>query len=118
MLLDWIACQLIFGRPIKTKQLFLFGLPSTQKSLIINFISKALRVYFASSRRNDFADADNFYDLWVFDEFHEPDSESSAISSTEAGTAFANMLQLLDRQECRLDSKYSGVFLKKRNPLY
>lgn len=30
LLLDWIACQCCFQRPIKTKQLFLYGQPSTQ----------------------------------------------------------------------------------------
>ncbi|KAL6956225.1 hypothetical protein U1Q18_041256 [Sarracenia purpurea var. burkii] len=32
LLIDWIACQLCFSRPIKTKQLFLYGPPSTQKT--------------------------------------------------------------------------------------
>jgi hypothetical protein len=30
-----------------------------------------LRVYFASSRRGDFTESHDYYDLWVFDEFHE-----------------------------------------------
>lgn len=67
LLLDWIACQLSFQRPIKTKPLFLYGQPSTQKSLLIHILSKVLRIYFPSARRNDFAGADDFYDLWVFD---------------------------------------------------
>jgi len=34
LLIHWIACQLCFRRPIKIKQLFLYGEPSTQKTLI------------------------------------------------------------------------------------
>lgn len=29
LVLDWLACQLCFTRPLKTKQLFLYGTPST-----------------------------------------------------------------------------------------
>jgi hypothetical protein len=47
LLIDWIACQLCFRRPIKTKQLFLYGQPSTQKRLILNILSKVDRVLLA-----------------------------------------------------------------------
>lgn len=33
-LLDWIAVNVLFHRPIKTKQLRIYGVPSTQKTLI------------------------------------------------------------------------------------
>lgn len=62
-ILDWIACQLVFQRPIKTKQYFIYGEPSTQKTLMLHYIAKALRVYMASSRINDFSGADDFFDL-------------------------------------------------------
>lgn len=115
ILLDWIACQICFQRPIKTKLLFLYGPPSTQKTLIFSMLSKVLRIDFVSSRRNDFTGADNFYDLWVFDEFHEPEEENP-YGSNPTETAYANtLLKVLDGQECRLDSKYSRVFNKKRN---
>ena len=32
--LDRVACPLCFQRPIKTRQLFLYGWPSTQKTLL------------------------------------------------------------------------------------
>lgn len=118
ILIDWIACQLVFQRPIKTKQLFIYGAPSTQKTLILHFIAKVLRVYFASSRINDFAGADNYYDLWVFDEFHEPeDTTGYAYDRTSAdASAYANtLLKVLDGQECRLDSKYGKIYNKKVN---
>lgn len=56
-----------------------------------------LRIYFASSRRNDFAGAHDYYDLWVFFEFHEPDTGSTVIGASETGTAYANtLLKILD----------------------
>lgn len=82
-------------------------------------LSKVLRVYFASARRNDFAGAHDHYDVWVFDEFHEQSEQSSSgisVGSTSEGSSFVNnLLKVLDGQECRLDSKYSRVFTKKRN---
>lgn len=116
LLIDWVACQLCFNRPIKTKQLFLYGEPSTQKTLIISILAKVLNVYFASSRRNDFTGAHDYYHLWIFDEFQEPDENSNLIGATAEGSTFANtLLKVLDGQECRLDSKYSRVFKKKNN---
>lgn len=116
LVIDWIACQICFKRPIKTKQLFIYGEPSTQKTLLFHLLAKVLRIYFASARRNDFTGANDYYDLWAFDEFHEPNDESSLIGATAEGTAFANtILKVLDGQECRLDSKYARVFKKKRN---
>jgi hypothetical protein len=117
--LDWIACQVCWQRPLKTKQLFIYGAPSTQKTLLFHFLSNALRIYFGSSRKNDFTGAHDFYDLWIFDEFHEPDSDCSSYggySYSMEGTPFANtLLKMLDGQECRLDSKYGKVLNKKRN---
>lgn len=124
LVIDWVACQLCFKRPIKTKQLFIYGEPSTQKTLLMSFLSKVIRIYFASSRRNDFTGANDHYDLWVFDEFHEQEiSEHEGQMKTEEkrgttteGSAFVNnLLKVLDGQECRLDSKYSRVFKKKKN---
>lgn len=114
LLLDWIACQLCFGRPIKTKQMYVYGKPSTQKTLIFFFLAKVLKIYFASARRNDFTGAHNYYDLWLFDEFHEP--EEGNYGAFESGTPYFNtLLRILDGQECRLDSKYSRVFTKTKN---
>lgn len=116
LLLDWIACQLCFRRPLKTKQLFLYGEPSTQKTLIFQLLQKVLNIYFVSSRRNDFTGANDYYDLWVFDEFHEPSEDSGIHGATEEGTTFANtILKVLDGQECRLDSKYARIFTKRKN---
>lgn len=120
LVIDWIACQLCFRRPIKTKQLFIYGEPSTQKTLLLNLLSKVIRIYFASARRNDFAGANDHYDMWIFDEYHEHSEISEAggekVGSTMEGSSFVNnLLKVLDGQECRLDSKYSKVFKKKKN---
>lgn len=81
-----------FSRPIKTKQMFLYGPPSTQKTLILNILSKVLRIYFVGARRNDFAGAHDQYDLWVFDEFHQPNEDSGISGATEEGTTFFNTI--------------------------
>lgn len=63
LLIDWLACQLLFRRPVKTKQLFIYGEPSTQKTLMLHLIAKVVRVYYASSRRNDYVGANDYFDL-------------------------------------------------------
>jgi hypothetical protein len=84
----------------------------TQKTLLFNMLAKAINIYFASSRKNDFSRAHNYYDLWVFDEFHEPEEKSALFASTETGSTYSNtLLKMLDGQECRLDSKYSSAIL-------
>jgi len=83
LMIDWIACQLCMGRPIKTKQIFLYGEPSTQKTLLLNLLAKVINIYFASARRNDFAGAHDHYELWLFDEFHEPSESSGLFGATE-----------------------------------
>lgn len=67
----------VLRRPLKTKQIFVYGAPSTQKTLL-QILQKVLNIYFVSSHRNDFTGAKDYFDLWVFDEFHEP-SKSSRI---------------------------------------
>jgi len=42
----------------------------------MHYLSKVLKIDFASSRRNDFSGAHDYYDMWIFDEFHEPTSEN------------------------------------------
>jgi len=119
LLLDWVACQLCcFRRPLKTKQMFVYGSPSTQKTLVFQILQKVLNIDFVSSRRNDFTGAHDYYDLWVFDEFHQPSESSGMFGATEEGTVYSNtILQVLDGQEGRLDSKYGygGVFQKRKN---
>ena len=50
-----VATNLIFSRPIKTKQLLLYGEPSTQKTLILKMLDQVLNIYHASTRKNDFS---------------------------------------------------------------
>ncbi|RZS17292.1 hypothetical protein BHM03_00049414 [Ensete ventricosum] len=118
-LLDWLATNLIFRRPIKTKQLMLYGRPNTQKTLMFEMLSEVLNIYFASSRRNDFTGASDHYDLWVFDEFHLADTKYNLYSKGEVEelATFANntFLKVLDGQQCKLDTKYGKVINKFRN---
>jgi len=46
----------------------------------------------ASERRKNLAGAPNHYDIGLFDEFHEPDPQSSIIGATQEGTSFANTI--------------------------
>ncbi|RRT35961.1 hypothetical protein B296_00028409 [Ensete ventricosum] len=78
-LLDWLATNLIFDRPIKTKQLFLYGKPNAQKTLMFEMLSKVLNIYFASSRSNDFSGAHDNYDIWVFDEMFIGSDEEAGL---------------------------------------
>jgi len=50
VLLDWIAVNILYQRPMKTKQLLLYGEPSTQKSLLIQMFKKAFRIYFVGTK--------------------------------------------------------------------
>ncbi|KAA0048628.1 hypothetical protein E6C27_scaffold49708G00040 [Cucumis melo var. makuwa] len=53
LLLDWIASNLLFERPIKTRLLFLYGRSNTQKTLLISLLKKiGLRIYSVGKRRN------------------------------------------------------------------
>ncbi|RWW29236.1 hypothetical protein GW17_00006248 [Ensete ventricosum] len=118
-LLDWLATNLIFRRPVKIKQLMLYGRPNTQKTLMFKMLSEVLNIYFASSRRNDFTGASDHYDLWVFDEFHLADTKNNLHSKGEVEelATFANntFLKVLDGQQCKLDTKYGKVINKFRN---
>jgi len=42
-LLDWVA--LVCHRPVKTRQLLMYGSPSTQKTLFLTRLSRVLQVY-------------------------------------------------------------------------
>ena len=64
-----------------------------------------IRIYFASSRSNDFTGADDFYDLWVYDEFHQLDDSSLYGSSDSSNASNNTLLKVLDGQECRLDAR-------------
>jgi len=66
-----------------------------------------------SSRRKDFTGANDHYDLWVIDEFHEPGDNRGMFGASEEETTYANtILKILGGQECRLDSKYARIFSK------
>ena len=66
---------------------------------------------------NDFAGADDYYDLWVFDEFHNHERECGIRETiySENANLFNNTMLRVDGQECRLDAKYGEVLNKIRN---
>lgn len=118
VLLDWIAVNLLYQRPLKTKQLLLYGEPSTQKTLLMQILKNALRIYFVGTRMNDFSGADDHYDMWVFDEYtsNEKRDFNGNVQYSEAASAYnRTILRILDGQECRLDAKYNDIFRKTRN---
>lgn len=116
-LLDWLAVNLLFGRPLKTKQQLLYGEPSTQKTLIFEMLGAVLNIYHASTRKNDFSGAHDHYDLWLFDEFHVAEDDNVGAGMNQATMAAANntLLWVLDGQQCRLDAKYGRMLNKKKN---
>ena len=116
LLLDWLAVNRVVGskRPIKTRQLFVYGEPSTQKTLLIRMLQQALKVYTTGERKSDYSGADDFHDLWVLDEFQDHVAEKT-LYEEKPGAYLNHLLKLLDGQRCRLDAKYERVFLKKKN---
>lgn len=42
LLLDWLACQLCFQRPTRAKQLCIYGVPNTQKTLLFHLLPPVL----------------------------------------------------------------------------
>ncbi|KAA0036653.1 hypothetical protein E5676_scaffold76112G00020 [Cucumis melo var. makuwa] len=110
--IDWIAVNLLFERRLKTRQLFVYGKPNAQKSLLISLLKRAgLRIYSVGHRKNDFSGANDFFDLWVIDEFID---ESNKYES-EQGINPKTLLTLLDGQESRLEAKYERRLIKKEN---
>lgn len=111
-LLDWISCQLCYQRPIKTKQLFLYG-PTNTKIFSFTFFPRQLG--FASSGQTDFTGAHDHSDLWLFDDFDQTEAESGAPAPTELSSSAKSLLKILSGKECRLFSKDARIFHKKRN---
>jgi len=64
-------------------------------------------IYFASSQRNDFSGAHDYYDLWVFDQCHSTNDDSSIMGAAEAGTSVFNnnLLKIVGwtRVSCRIE---------------
>jgi len=82
---------------------------------MISMLKKSgFRISSVGQRKNDYAGAPDFFDLWVIDEFMEDNSQS--LYETEQRSAYMKaILTLLDGQESRLDGKYERRFLKKAN---
>lgn len=112
LILDWLAINrsVRLSFPIKTRQLFIYGEPSTQKRLFITMLEKAG----IQDRRKKglllILGANDFFDLWVLDEFQDQSAEQSQSPYDQKTGAYLNhLLKLLDGQKCRLDAKYERL---------
>ena len=116
-LLDWIAVNLLFKRPIKTKQMLLYGEPSTQKTFMFEMLGKVLNIYHAPPRMNYFTGVHDHYDLWLFDEFNivEGDGVQAGIGKALIAVANNTLLKVLHGQICGLDAKYGRMLHIKNN---
>ncbi|TYK03172.1 hypothetical protein E5676_scaffold11G00640 [Cucumis melo var. makuwa] len=72
------------------------------------------RISSVGQRKNDYAGALDFFDLWVIDEFME-DNLQNLYEIEQRNAYMKAILTLLDGQESRLDGKYERRFLKKEN---
>ena len=114
--LDWIAANLIFNRPIGTKQLLLYGRDVTPIStLVFELLSKVLYIYNYNVITNDYTYAHDDYDLWLF--FNEIYDLGGGFHFDRDLTSYAkqNLLRVLDGKECRLMAEGGRVFTKRKN---
>jgi len=102
LLLDWLAVNRVVGskRPRKSRQLFIYGEPSTQKRLMRKILQQARRVYTRGERKSDYSGADDFHDLWVLDEFQDHVAERT-LYEEKPGAYLNHLLKLLDGQRAR-----------------
>ncbi|TYK18921.1 hypothetical protein E5676_scaffold79624G00020 [Cucumis melo var. makuwa] len=94
LLLDWLAVNLVSDRPLKTKELFLYGEKSTQKTLLIKILGKVLRIYSTGHRKNDYSGANHYSSLWTIDEFREKTDSASSFHQEEEGEYIHRLLTL------------------------
>lgn len=114
--LDWIAANLIFNRPIGTKQLLLYGRDVTPIStLVFELLSKVLYIYNYNVITNDYTYAHDDYDLWLF--VNEIYDLGGGFHFDRDLTSYAkqNLLRVLDGKECRLMAEGGRVFTKRNN---
>ena len=67
LLLDWIAFNLLANRPPRTRQLFLYGGPDTQKTLFLNVVSKVLNVFATVHKELARVEVEDNWDLILVD---------------------------------------------------
>lgn len=113
--LDWIAVNLIFNRPIGSKQLLLYGRGYTPIStLVFQLLSKVLYIYNYNATTNDYTGAYDDYDLWLFvHEIHDLYG-SFHFDRDLTSSAKQTLFRVLDGKECRLMAGGDRVFTKRR----
>jgi len=101
-----------------------YGPPSTQKTLIIHQLAKALRIYNGSSMINDWSGLDEYFNLWCLDEYYEADAPEGSekdqrffFTKQQEEAVTNTLLRLLDGQTTQLNAKYRPVFEKNNVPI-
>lgn len=90
-LIDWIAVQLSFHGPVKTKNVFIYGRVE-QAYVILHSLRKVLRIHFADASLKSLSGASNQDDLLVVNNFELNKEE-------EEGDYVNTLCQVLDGEE-------------------
>lgn len=102
IVLRWIALNCFNEyRPLRTKNLFIQGLPGCGKTTLVQTLAKSFKTYFVCLGEKYFDGLTDDHELIVFDEF---------CGTTPLGI----MNQILDGQECLLPQRYQ-VFRRRKN---
>lgn len=78
-----------------------------RRTALFQRLSRVLLIDFSSSRGDDLTGAHNYYDLWVFDESHEPkDSRVLHKKANVPIVMIANKLQAIMRDQGPFRARY------------
>ena len=104
-ILRWFGMNMFEeSRPIRSRQLFLYGEPMTGKTTFLSRISRVFKTYFPSDQEHYWDGFDESYQLIVFDDFR--------------GTMkLSSILKLLDGQHMRLPQRYNSFAKTKNIPI-
>ena len=111
-----MACKLLCQRPIKKKQLFIYGPPSKQQTSIFHFLQKYSGYTMpAPERTTALGHIIIRISGSLTNSTKQADRAGLSHSQKKERHTPNTLLKALYGQECRLDSKYSIVFTTKAN---
>lgn len=111
-----MACKLLCQRPIKKKQLFIYGPPSKQQTSIFHFLQKYSGYTMpAPERTTSLGHIIIRISGSLTNSTKQADRAGLSHSQKKERHTPNTLLKALYGQECRLDSKYSIVFTTKAN---